>query len=83
MGGQRSVGMIKGVINVLKVSEWNKSVNKRIFPESLLGKYEVLRCWNVESVQKDWAKFKATVKCTNDVDGMIRVDWQRTKGSEW
>ena len=75
---------MEGVRNVLKVSELNHSVTERAYQESLSGKYEVWRGREVESVEKEWEKFRdAVMECTNDVCGMIRVGAQRRKGSEW
>ena len=45
---------MEGVRNVLKVSELNHSVKERSHQESLLGKYEVWRGGEVESVEKEW-----------------------------
>ena len=46
-------------------------------------KYEVLRGGEVESVMKEWEKYRDIVmKCTNDVCGMRHVGWQRRKGSQ-
>ena len=46
--------------------------------------YEVWRCGEVESVEKEWEKFRDIVmECTNDVRGMRRVGGQRRNGSEW
>ena len=42
-----------GVRNLLKVSEKNKSVKEWAYQETLCGKYEVLRCGDVESVETD------------------------------
>ena len=40
--------------------------------------------WGVESVEKEWEKFRDILtKCTNDECGMRRVGGQRRKGSEW
>ena len=48
------------------------------------SKYEVWRDGEVESVEKEWEKFRDMVmECTNDVCGMRRVGGQRRKGSEW
>ena len=70
--------------NVLKVSELNYSVKERAYQESLHGKYEVWRGGLVESVEKEWEKFRFMVmECTNDVCGMRCVGGQRRKGSEW
>ena len=56
---------------------------ERGFQESGLGKYEVCRGGEVESVEKEWEKFRDIVmECTNDVCGMGRVVRQRRKGSE-
>ena len=72
------------MINVLKVSELNHSVNEIASQESLRGKYEVWRDGEVESAEKECEKFRDMVmKCTNDVCGMRRVGGQRRKGSEW
>ena len=47
-------------------------------------KYEVWRGGEVESVEKEWEKFRDMVmECTNDVCGMRRVSGQRRKGNEW
>ena len=84
LGGWRSAGTTEGVRNVLKVSELNHSVKERAYQESLLGKYEVWRGGEVESVEKEWEKFRDMVmECTNDVCGMRRVGGQRRKGSLW
>ena len=69
---------------MLKVSELNNSVKEMAYQESLLGKYEVWRGAEAESVEKEWEKFRDIVmECTNDVCGMRRVGGQRRKGSEW
>ena len=69
--------------NVLKVSELNHSVKERAYQESLSGKFEVWRNREVESVEKEYEKFRDMVmECTNDVCGMRRVGGQRRKGSE-
>ena len=69
--------------NVLKVSELDHSVKERVYQESLHRKYEVWRGGEVESVGKEWEKFRDIVmECTNDVCGMRRVGGQRRKGSE-
>ena len=48
------------------------------------GKYEVWRGDEVESVDKEWEKFRDMVmECTNDVCCMRRVGGQQRKGSEW
>ena len=84
MGGWSSTGRMEGVGNVLKVSELNISVEERAYQESLHGKYEVWRGGEVESVEKEWEKFRDIVmECTNDVCGMRHVGGQRRKGSEW
>ena len=57
LGGWRSAGRIEGVRNVL-VSELNHSVKERAYQESLRGKYEVWRGGEVESVEKEWEKFR-------------------------
>ena len=83
-GGWRSAGRMEGVRNVLKVSELNHSVKERAYQERLRGNYEVWRGGEVESVQKEWEKFRDIVmECTNDVCGMRRVGGPRRKGSEW
>ena len=70
--------------NVLKASELNNKVKERAYQESLRGKYEVWKFGEVESVEKEWEKFRDIVmECTNDVCGMRRVGGQRRKGSEW
>ena len=75
---------MEGVINVLKVSELNNRVKERAYQENLHGKCEVWRGRDVESVDKEWEKFRDKVmECTNDVCGMRRVGGQRRKGSEW
>ena len=51
---------MEGVRNVLKVSELHKGVKYRVYQESPHGKYEVLG-YDVESVKKDWDKFRFTV----------------------
>ena len=68
---------------MLKVSQLNNSVKERAYLESLRGKYEVWRGGEVESVEKEWEKFRNIVmEFTNDVCGMRRVGGQRRKGSE-
>ena len=68
VGGWRSAGRMEGVRNVLKVSELNNRVKERAYQESLRGKYEVWRGGEVESVEKEWEKFRDIVmECTNDV----------------
>ena len=82
--GWRSAGRMEGVRNVLKVSELNHSVKERAYQESLHEKYEVWRGGEVETVEKEWEKFRDMVmECTNDVCGLRRVGRQRRKGSEW
>ena len=69
--GWRSSKRVEGVRSVLKVSELNKSLKERTYQESLHGKYEVLRGAEVESVEKEWGKFRDIVKgCTNEVCGI-------------
>ena len=42
-----------------------------------------MKCGEVESVEKEWGKFRFIVmECTNDVCGMRLVGGQRRKGSE-
>ena len=75
---------MEGVRNVLKVSKLKHSVKERAYQESLHGKYEVWRGGEVESVEKEWEKFREIVtECANDVCGMRRVGGQRRNGSEW
>ena len=50
-----------GVRSVLKVSELNKSVKESAYQESLRGKYEVWKGWEVERVEKEWKKFRDIV----------------------
>ena len=52
---------MEGVRNVLKVSELNHSVKEMAYQESLRGKYEVWRGGEVESVEKEWEKFRDIV----------------------
>ena len=57
------------------MSELNDSVKERAYQESLRGKYEVWIGWEVESVEKEFEKFRDIVmECTNDVSGMRRVE---------
>ena len=78
VGGWRSAGRLEGVRNVLKVSELNNSVKERAYQESLRGKYEMGRGGEVESVEKEWKKFRdIVIECTNDVCGMRCVGGQR------
>ena len=45
---------------------------------------ENIKYREVESVEKEWEKFRDMVMaCANDVCGMRRVGGQRRKGSEW
>ena len=75
---------MESVRNVLKVSELNHSVKEMTYQESLRVKYEMCRSGEVESVEKEWEKFRDMVmECTNDVCGMRRVGGRRRKGSEW
>ena len=73
VGGWRSAGRMKGVRNVLKVSELNNSVTERAYQESLRGKYEVWRGGEVESVEKEWERVQ---KYRNGVDQ--RCMWHET-----
>ena len=50
-----------GVRNVLNVSQLNNSVKERAHQESLHGKYEVWRGGEVESVEREWKKFRDIV----------------------
>ena len=72
------------VRNVLKVSELDyNGVKERAYQESSRGKYEVWRGEEVESVEKEWEKFREIVmECTNDVCNMRHVGGQRRKRSE-
>ena len=57
--------------NVLKVSELNNIVKEKAYKKSLCGKYEEWRGGEVESVEKEWEKFRDIIlECTNDVCGM-------------
>ena len=58
LGGWRCTGRMEGVRNVLKVSKLNHNVKERAYQESLRGKYEVWRGGEVESVEKEWEKFR-------------------------
>ena len=58
LGSCRSALMMEGVRIVLKVSELNNSVKERAYQESLRGKYEVWIGGEVESVVKEWEKFR-------------------------
>ena len=70
--------------NVVKVNELNNRVKEGAYQESLRGKYEVWGGGEVESVEKEWEKFRNIVmECTKDVCGMRRVGGQRRKGREW
>ena len=58
------------------------SVKEMAYQESLRGKYEVWRGGEVESVEKEWEKFRDRVmEWTNDACAMRRVGGQRRKGS--
>ena len=66
------------------MSELNHNVKEIAYQESLRVKYEVCRGGEVESVEKEWEKFRDMVmERTNDVCGMRRAGGQRRKGSEW
>ena len=57
-----------GVRTVLKVSELNNSVKEMAYQESLHEQYKVWRGGEIESVEKEWEKFRDIVmECTNDV----------------
>ena len=43
---------------MLKVSELNNSVKERAYQKSLCEKYEVWRGGEVESVEREWEKFR-------------------------
>ena len=61
-----------------------RSVKEMAYQENLRVKYEMCRGGEVESVEKEWEKFRDMVmECTNDVCGMRPVGGQRRKGSEW
>ena len=67
VGGWRSARRMEGVRNVFKVSELNNWVEKRAYQESLYGKCGVWRGWEVESVGKEWEKFRDIImECTNE-----------------
>ena len=69
---------------MFKVSELNNSVKESAFQETLHGQYEVWRGGEVESVEKEWEKFRdMVIECPSFVCGMKRVGEQRRKGSEW
>ena len=77
VGGWRSAGRMDGVRNVLKVSELNNRVKQRAYQESLCGKYEVWRDGEVESVEKEWEKFRDIVmEYTNDVCRREEKKWE-------
>ena len=78
-GSSAEIGRwMEGVRNVLKVSEVNNRLKEWAYQESLHGKYEVWSGGEVESVEKEWEKFRGIVmECTNDVCGMRRVGGQR------
>ena len=62
---------MEGVRNVLKVSELNHSVKESSYQESFCGKYKLWRGGEVESVEKEWEKFRDMVmECTNDACGL-------------
>ena len=72
---------MEGVRNVLMVSELNNRVIEMAYQESLRLKYEVLRRGEVESVEKEWEKFRDIVmECTNDVCGIRHVSGQKKNG---
>ena len=52
VSGRRSAVRMKVVRNVLKVSELNNSIKERAYHDSLIGKYEVWRGGEAESVEK-------------------------------
>ena len=55
-------------------SELNNTVKERAYRESLRGKYEVWRGGEVESVEKEWKKFRDIVmECT-----MMYCMWHET-----
>ena len=83
LGGWRSAGRMESVRNVLKVSE-RIIVLKKWHTRRVCEKYEMCRGGEVESVEKEWEKFRDMVmNCTNDACGMRHVGGQRRKGSEW
>ena len=52
----------------MKVSELNHSVKETAYQESLGVKYKVCRGGEVESVEKEWEKFRDMVmECTNEI----------------
>ena len=70
--------------NVIITISFHNSVRERAYQENLPDKFEVWRGGEVESVEKEWEKFRDIVlECTNDVCGMRRVAEHRRKGSEW
>ena len=78
---REDVGRVR---NMLKASELKNKVKGKAYQESLRGKYEAWRDEEVESVEKEWEKFRDIVmECTNDVCGMRRVGGQRRNGSVW
>ena len=84
VGGWMSAGWMEGVRNVLKVNKLNNCVKKWAYQESLHGKYKVWRGGEVESVEKEWEKFRDIgMECANDVCWMRRVGGTRRNGSEW
>ena len=51
------------------------------YQERLRVKYEVCRGGEVESVEKEWGKFRdMEMECTNDVCGMRRVGGREERG---
>ena len=81
VGGWRSAWRMEGVRNLLKVSELNNSVKETAYQESLRGKYEVWRGGEVESVEREWEKFRDIVmECINDVYGMRCVGGEEKEG---
>ena len=61
LGGWRNDGRMEGVRNLLKVSELNHCVKESAYQESLLGKNEVWRGGEVESVEQEYEKFRDMV----------------------
>ena len=45
---------------------------------------ENMKCGEVESLEKEWEKFRdIVIECTNNVCGMRCVGWQRRNWSDW
>ena len=70
------------MVNVLNVSELKNSVKERASQEKLHEIDEVWRGGEVESVEKEWDKFRGIVlECTNDVCFLYEsCRWVEKKG---